>query len=80
MVEFNSRQVAVIGEVKKPGRYPYRDGMTLVEAIADAGGTTDSALLASMQVTRTVVVSDNALNKQNFEGLVLGCIDADFCK
>ena len=65
--EFNSRQVAVIGEVKKPGRYPYRDGMTLVEAIADAGGTTDSALLASMQVTRAITVSDDALNKQNFE-------------
>ena len=36
VVEFNSRQVSVIGEVNQPGRYPYRDGMTLIQAIAEA--------------------------------------------
>ena len=67
VVEFNSRQVSVIGEVKQPGRYPYRDGMTLVEAIADAGGTTDSALLSSMQVTRTVPADQSRVAKRNFD-------------
>jgi polysaccharide export outer membrane protein len=52
--EHNSRQVSVIGQVQKPGRYPYRIGMTLVEAIAEAGGTTESASLSSMRVTRLV--------------------------
>lgn len=52
--EHNSRQVSVIGQVKRPGRYAYRSGMTLIEAIAEAGGTTDSAVLASMKVTRLV--------------------------
>ena len=50
--EFNSRKVSVIGQVRKPGRYGYHEGMTLVEAIAMAGGTTDSAVLRSIQVTR----------------------------
>jgi polysaccharide export outer membrane protein len=67
VVEFNSRQVSIIGEVKKPGRYPYRDGMTLVQAIAEAGGTTDSALLSSMQVTRTVETSETRRSKKNFD-------------
>jgi len=66
VVEFNSRQVSIIGEVKKPGRYAYRDGMTLVEAIADAGGTTASALLSSIQVTRTVLNSETSQSKKNF--------------
>jgi len=50
--EFNSRKVSVIGQVRKPGRYGYHEGMTLVEAIALAGGTTDSAVLREIQVTR----------------------------
>ena len=33
--EFNSRKISVIGQVRKPGRYGYHEGMTLVEAIAD---------------------------------------------
>jgi polysaccharide export outer membrane protein len=66
VVEFNSRQVSIIGEVKKPGRYAYRDGMTLVQAIADAGGTTGSALLSSMQVTRTLESTETRQSKKNF--------------
>ena len=50
--EFNSRKISVIGQVRKPGRYGYHEGMTLVEAIALAGGTTDSAVLRTIQVTR----------------------------
>jgi len=50
--EFNSRKISVIGQVYKPGRYGYHEGMTLVEAIALAGGTKDSAVLRAIQVTR----------------------------
>lgn len=66
VIEFNSRQVSVIGEVTRPGRYPYRDGLTLVEAIAEAGGTTDQAQLVSMQVTRTVL-ADSGPSQRRFE-------------
>jgi protein involved in polysaccharide export with SLBB domain len=40
--------------------------MTLVQAIADAGGTTDSALLSSMQVTRTLKSTETRQSKKNF--------------
>ncbi len=52
--EHNSRQVSVIGQVQKPGRYAYRIGMTLIEAIAEAGGTTNTAVLSTMRVTRLI--------------------------
>ena len=32
------RPIYVIGDVKKPGRYPFRDGATVATAIAEAGG------------------------------------------
>ena len=57
VLEFNSRQISVLGEVKSPGRYLYREGMTLIQAIAEAGGTTREAVLSSMQVTRTQLAS-----------------------
>jgi len=53
VAESKSRWVSVIGEVQAPGSYPYRDGMTLVEAVAMASGTTESALLSMVRVTRT---------------------------
>ena len=34
------RPVSVIGEVAKPGQYPYQPGMTMLTAIAAAGGFT----------------------------------------
>jgi protein involved in polysaccharide export with SLBB domain len=52
--EQNSRKVSMLGEVTRPGRYAYRDGMTLVEAIAEAGGTTVSAVLVAVILTRHV--------------------------
>jgi polysaccharide export outer membrane protein len=51
--EYWSRMVSILGQVSHPGRYTYRAGMTLVEAIAEAGGTTDSAVLVTIRVTRT---------------------------
>ena len=52
--EQNSRKVSVLGEVTRPGRYAYRDGMTLIEAIAEAGGTSISAVLSGVILTRQV--------------------------
>jgi polysaccharide export outer membrane protein len=34
------RPVYLVGEVRKPGSYPYVDGMTVINAIATAGGFT----------------------------------------
>lgn len=42
--EFNSRKVFVLGEVKNPGPYTFEENMTVIAAVAKAGGT--SALAA----------------------------------
>lgn len=41
--EYNSRKVFVLGQVAKPGPYPFDGKMTVIEAIAMAGGTTKIA-------------------------------------
>ena len=51
---YNARQVSVIGEVKNPGKYelPGEKEMTLMQAIAMAGGFTKFADLTKTKVMR----------------------------
>jgi len=46
-------KVSVLGQVKKPGAYELRTGMTAVDAIALAGGFTDIAAGNGTKVIRT---------------------------
>jgi polysaccharide biosynthesis/export protein VpsN len=41
--EVNSKKVAVLGQVQKPGQFPMTEGMTVVQAISLAGGFTGIA-------------------------------------
>ena len=47
-------QVRVLGEVTNPGSYPYRDGMTLMDALIEAGGLTEFAAGRRAQLSRIV--------------------------
>jgi polysaccharide export outer membrane protein len=47
------RPIFVLGEVNKPGQYPYQSGMTVVTAVAVAGGFTYRAIEAYASVVRT---------------------------
>lgn len=47
------RPIFVLGEVNKPGQYPYQPGMTLVSAAAVAGGFTYRAVDDYASVVRT---------------------------
>jgi len=53
--EYRPRQVSVVGEVAKPGKYdmPQEKEMTLVEAIAMAGGFTKDAQIQKVKIMRT---------------------------
>ena len=46
------RPVYVLGEVTKPGNYPYANGMTVVNAIAVAGGFTYRAKQSKITIER----------------------------
>lgn len=47
------RPIFVLGEVNKPGQYPYQPGMTVVTAVAVAGGFTYRAIDDYASVVRT---------------------------
>lgn len=47
------RPIYVLGEVSKPGQYPYQPGMTMVTAAAVAGGFTYRAIADYASVVRT---------------------------
>ncbi|NHN83597.1 polysaccharide export protein [Acetobacter musti] len=46
------RMIAVLGEVARPGQYPYQPGMTMLTAVAAAGGFTYRSLESRAYVVR----------------------------
>ncbi|HEU5041052.1 MAG TPA: SLBB domain-containing protein [Gemmatimonadales bacterium] len=52
------RTVAVVGAVRRPGRMPYREGMTIRDAILLAGGPTDDAWLGEAEIARRAADDD----------------------
>jgi len=50
--EVNSRRIFVLGHVKEPGSFPYSDGMTVVAAIALAGGVDEGGAANRTKVAR----------------------------
>lgn len=48
------RPFYILGEVNKPGEYPYRNGLTVLSAVSIAGGYTFRAEQRYMAVTRQV--------------------------
>lgn len=62
--EYNSRRITVMGQVAKPGTFPFTTGLTLIQAVSQAGGVTGIANLDKVNLTRrtaggsrTVVIS-----------------------
>ena len=53
-VKEHGGQVFVTGEVRQPGAYGVRDGLTVLHACLQAGGFTDYAALHSVRLTRVV--------------------------
>lgn len=47
------RPVFILGEVSRPGQYPYQPGMTVVTAVAIAGGFTYRAVEDAASIVRT---------------------------
>ena len=46
------RPIFILGEVKKPGQYPFQPGMTVLTAVAVAGGFTYRAIESVFSVVR----------------------------
>jgi polysaccharide export outer membrane protein len=52
--EYNSRRITIMGQVSKPGTFPYTPGLTLIQALSQAGGLTSLANLDRVNLTRRV--------------------------
>ena len=48
----NVRYVSIVGAVRQPGRVPFRDGMTVRDAILIADGLTEDAYLKEAEIAR----------------------------
>jgi polysaccharide export outer membrane protein len=48
------RPIFVLGEVNRPGEYPYKPGMTTLSAVSTAGGFTYRAVTDMGSVVRTI--------------------------
>lgn len=69
--EIRSRRVYVIGEVNKPGTFQLATDMTVLQAIAEAGGFLEHANKGDVVVVRTVGGSEQRL-KFNYKDVIRG--------
>ena len=76
------RTIKIHGEVLNPGEIPYRDNMTLEDAIILAGGLKESASEASVELTRRLsyeeAVAYNEINVHLYQFNVSRLLTLDF--
>ena len=70
------RPFFIIGEVNKPGSYPYQSGMTALEAVALAGGFTYRAKTEEVLIKRTV----NAASQETLMSIETAVMPGDVIK
>jgi protein involved in polysaccharide export with SLBB domain len=86
VTEYRSKRVTVLGQVKSPGSFPFQAGMTLVQALSQAGGATAIAMVDQVRLTRllahgkstTIVVDVAAINAGALEDIFLQAGDRIF--
>jgi protein involved in polysaccharide export with SLBB domain len=71
VAERQNREVSVLGQVKDPGSYPYKERLTLVQAISLAGG-----MNAVAQPRRVKLIRETDAGRQTFEVDVTRIIDS----
>jgi len=66
--EYRSKKITVLGQVQKPGSFPFASGMTLLQAVSLSGGFTSIAKTDRVNLTRktksgskTVILSVDAI-------------------
>lgn len=62
--KFSSSRVAVIGEIKQSGYFEYREGMRLLDLVAQAGGTQDYARKDRVRIFRRIKGADEKISEE----------------
>ncbi|PJA16286.1 MAG: hypothetical protein COX65_02865 [Elusimicrobia bacterium CG_4_10_14_0_2_um_filter_56_8] len=77
--KFSSNRVAVIGEIRMPGYYDYREGMRLLDLVAQAGGPQDYARRKKVRIFRRIKEADEKVSekviKADLEAVFSGKMD-----
>jgi len=77
--KFSSSRVAVIGQVSSPGYYEYREGMKLLDLVAQAGGPQDWAKASQVRIYRRARAADGSVTEQlvdaDLEAVLSGHMD-----
>jgi polysaccharide biosynthesis/export protein len=73
--EVRSQRFSIMGEVNRPGAYPLNGKMSVLEAIAAAGGLRDFAKTKKMYILRRANDGSTARVKVDYKGLVEGKVD-----
>jgi len=77
--KFSSSRVAVIGEIKQSGYFEYREGMRLLDLVAQAGGTQDYARRDKVRIFRRIKSADDKVSeevlKADLEAVFAGKMD-----
>jgi polysaccharide export outer membrane protein len=73
--EVRSQRFSIMGEVNRPGAYPLNGRMTVLEAIAAAGGLRDFAKTKKMYILRRATDSATTRVKVDYKGMVEGKVD-----
>lgn len=78
--KFSSYRVAVIGQVRTPGYFEYREGMKLLELVAQSGGLLDYARTGDLRVFRSVKGPDGSVKEEVFEARLDEVFDGNMDK
>ena len=84
--DYRSKRIVVLGQVRKPGSFPFQAGMTLVQSVSAAGGVTAIGAQNRVRLTRqttdgksqTAVIDLEAINAGISEDVLLQSGDRVF--
>jgi polysaccharide biosynthesis/export protein VpsN len=84
--DYRSKRVTILGQVQRPGSFPFQVGLTLVQAVSQAGGLNPIAVHDRIRVTRlgrdgksiTVLVDFEAISSGAAEDILLQAGDRIF--
>lgn len=63
-------KIYVTGKVKAAGSYPYEEGLTVIKAVTNAGGLTDTASATGIRIIRKVNGEEQVLRKVKMDDRV----------
>jgi polysaccharide export outer membrane protein len=70
--EWREKKIFILGEVEKPGVYNFTPGVTLMQALALAGGYKNTAILTDMRIIRGNLNNNPELIRANIKAAAKG--------